>query len=149
MKAARIRLIVAALLLAGWLGFLGYLALGHAKAVVVSRSQLLVASHIVKAEVDPHSKEPRDVKVLESFGNQHLPAGPIVVENIGEARLPGGKEPAGAGVFLLLLERTALHQFRVVGAAGSSVAEPSRLFLIYPWSDEVERQVREQLSKRE
>ncbi len=56
MKAAQVRLIVAALPLAAWFGFLGYLALGHTKAVVVSRSQLLLATQIIKPKVGSRSR---------------------------------------------------------------------------------------------
>jgi hypothetical protein len=144
MTFARIRLVVAALLLLGWLSYLGYLALGHPRAVVVSRSQMLAATYVVKAEValDSAGKPEGTATVLESFGPQRLPQGEkIIIDNLNEARLTGTKPLSAAGEYLLLLERVpGARQFRVVNALAAAGRESTHLFLVYPWSGEVERQ---------
>jgi hypothetical protein len=160
MKFARFRLILAAVLFVGWLGWLGYLALGHAKAVVVSRSQLLVATSAVKVEIaiksagvdatqNGRTSVPY-VEVTESFGPQPVPLGHIIVDNIRDVRLPGGKLlidlPIGSeGAYVLLLEQTGPKNYMVAGASGGPGSSSGQHYLIYPWSSEVERQVREQL----
>jgi len=69
MKSARIRLIVASTLFVAWLGYLGYLALGHSKPIVVSRSQLMLAPVLVKADIAVDDGKPIAlVHIRESFG---------------------------------------------------------------------------------
>lgn len=145
MKATRIRLILATAAFAGWLGFLGYLALGQSKPIVLSRSQLLVATHVVKVEValEGDGKPPRKVIVKESFGKQPIAEAEITIDNIKEARLPGGKPLAMGGTYLLPLERIGLTNYRLVGSPSGQSQEPAgRLFTVYPWNPEVERQLR-------
>jgi hypothetical protein len=150
MKFARFRLILAIALFVGWLGWLGYLALGHAKALVISRSQLLVATSVVKAEIAIKPGSVPYVDVTESFGTQPVPLGHIIVDNIREVRLAGGKLlidlPIGSeGTYVLLLEQTGPKNYRVVGASGGLGSNSGQHFLIYAWSSEVERQVHEWL----
>ena len=51
MKAARIRLFVASILLVAWLGYLGYLVLYERHPVVVSRSQVMASTHFVLVNI--------------------------------------------------------------------------------------------------
>jgi len=146
MTGARVRLIVAAALFVGWLGYLAYLALGQKPPVVVSRSQMLMASHIVKADLtfDEAGKPQPNVRVLESLGTQLVPAEPLLVDNLPEALLPGNKPPRSAGTYLLLLESPIPGRFRVASASNGQNTDPtSRPAVIYPWSAEVERQARQ------
>ena len=154
MRAARIRLIVVAAVFAGWLGYLGYLALGQAKPIVVSRSQLLSATFVIKADVGINEtvKGIGHVTVRESFGNQRIPEETILIENIGQARLPGGKTvyASGTGMYLLMLERTGAGKYRLVSAPGAASSDiQSPLLLVYPWNADVERQIGELLPKAE
>jgi len=152
MKFARMRLALAAILFVGWLVYLGYLALGHTKPVVVSHAQLMVASFLVKAEValDESGKPKPEVRILESLGRNKLTTETIKVDNLADARLPGGKPLAGAGTYLLLLEpvnpglpELADVRFRIVGAQTGSGNDTRSRLLIYPWTPDVERQMRE------
>jgi hypothetical protein len=150
MKFARYHLILAAVLFLGWLGWLGYLALDHAKAVVVSHSQLLVASYVIVGEItlDASGKPSSDGKVIESSDARALPKGTtIVVDNLDEVRLPNGKPLSSGGVYLLLLTQTGTQRFQVTRAPKATSPEPGHPPVIYPWTDEVERQVRERLDK--
>jgi hypothetical protein len=148
MKVARLRLIVATLAFVGWLGYLAYLALGHSKPVIVSHSQVMAAHYAVKAEIaigEPGSPK-AEVKVLESFGDNPIKAETINVDNLSDARLPGGKPIGNPGAYLLLLDRTHVSQFNVVRSPVGR--EPQgRLFVVYPWSADVERQIHELLAK--
>lgn len=153
MRAARIRLIVAVTVFAGWLGYLGFLALGQAKPIVVSRSQLLAATYIVKA--DPIHEGPKaigSVRVRESFGSQPVHEEKIWIDNLAFARLPGGKRllemESGTGTYLLMLERTGAGQYKVVAAPGAASSDiQSQPLWVYPWNAEVERQIGELLPK--
>lgn len=140
MKAGRIRLLVAAVLMVGWLAYLGYLALGQPKSVVVSRSQLLHATHFVKGDVvlDAANKPTALVKVSESFGSKRIAESEIEVDNLGEARQSDGK-PLSAGTYFLPLVAVGPNKYRVVSVSG---IDSSRL-TVYPWTAEVEKQVRE------
>jgi hypothetical protein len=154
---ARLRLALAALLFIGWLVYLGYLALGHSTPVVVSRSQLMLASFIVKAEValDGAGKPKPEARVLESLGRNKLTTETIKVDNLADARLPGGAPLAAAGTYLLLLEpvnpglpELVDVRFRIVPAmTGLPNDSRARLF-IYPWTPDVERQIRELASSQ-
>jgi hypothetical protein len=141
MKVARIRLVIAAVLMLGWLGYLGYLALWHSKPIVVSRSQLLNATHYVKAEVttDAANKPVSPVQVIESFGGNRIADKTIELTNIADVRLPDQK-PLTAGTYFFPLVSAGPGRYRVVSAFSSD----SQVKLIaYPWTAEVEGQVRE------
>ena len=70
MTGRAVRLAVAAAALAGWFGYMAYLAATTSRPVVVSRPQMLVADVCVVARVDD-------------------PGGPAVVEEVLFARRPG------------------------------------------------------------
>ncbi len=150
MRFARYRLILAALLFLGWLGWLGYLALDHAKAVVVSHSQLLVASYVIVGEItlDASGKPSPDIKIIESSDARALPKGrTFAVENLDEIRLPSGKAVSSNGAYLLLVVQIGTQRFQVARAPKATSPEPGHPPVIYPWTDEVERQVRGRLEK--
>jgi hypothetical protein len=93
MKPAKIRLLVATLLLVGWLSWLGYLAWTKTNPVVLSRSQIMASTHFVLAEVsiDRETGHPEPtVKLKEDLRpvGEPLPA-QIRVRNIKEGRLAG------------------------------------------------------------
>jgi hypothetical protein len=150
MKAARFRLIVTAVLFVGWLGYLAYLALGFSKPVTLSNSQMLVATHFVKADIalDPAGKPSPQVLRRETFGTRGVPDEKLTIDNLDEARLPNGKPISAAGSYLLLLRQTGPTRFEVVGAPTGQGNDLSAKHLwVYPWSAEIERQLRERLAK--
>ena len=153
MKVARIRLIVAAVAFIGWLLYLGYLALGHATPVIVSRSQVLIATHFIKAElsVDDSGKLVPRAQVRDSFGSNRSDQETITIDNIADARLPGGKTIRSPGTFLLPLQLAGIEgHYKVAPSATGHGGETSpRQYWIYPWNGDVERQIRDFASKRE
>jgi hypothetical protein len=113
MRPARIRLLVAGALLVGWLAWLGYLAATKTNPVVVSRSQVMAATHFVLANVtrDPETGQPgRQVTVVRDLrpGANPIPAGQVItVQNIRDARIAGGKDGfQDPGPYLLPLTTT-------------------------------------------
>lgn len=153
MNGARIRLIVAGLLLAGWFGYLGYLALAKEPPIVVPRSQLQNATHRVKAGIAiKPSGNGITVRVAHSqhaLDGKELPE-TLIVENLQRAQLPNGRvfpeAVGGSGDYLLLLELTESNRFRIVAASAKGKDGANDSPVIYPWTSDVERQVREQLA---
>jgi hypothetical protein len=141
MKAGRVGLIVAAGLMFGWLVYLGYLALWLPKPVVISRSQLLQASHFVKGEVsiDAAGKPVATIQVRDSFGAKRIADAEIEVDNLEKAHCPDDKQLT-TGTYFLPLLAIGPNKYRVVSPAGS---ESLSKLTIYPWNAEVEKQVRE------
>jgi hypothetical protein len=107
MTGAKIRLAVAGLLFFGWLVYLGYLVLTKTNPVIVSRSQVMAATHFVLADVtvDPATGHPnRAVTVVRDLRPVGAPlAGTIIVMNIKDARIGGVNDFSAGGPFLLPL----------------------------------------------
>lgn len=111
MKRSRIFLLVSGTLFVAWLCSLGYLALTKTNPVVVSRSQVMAASHFVLATVtiDPQTGQPdREVVVVEDLRpvGEPLTGKKIRVENIKKGRIGGGKEFREGKEYLLPLSPT-------------------------------------------
>jgi len=105
----RARLLVAALLFAGWLGFLGYLVWRSRDLVVVSRPQLLVADLVVTAEVADEAGAPRaGVHVREVHWPRDPKSRALAGQTIDVADLPdiGAGGYRGPGDYVLVLGRT-------------------------------------------
>lgn len=153
MNAGRLRLIAAAALFLGWMGWLGYTAVVKYRGPVVSQVQVAAASHIVVAEVraGPDEKPAPEVKVVES-----LKAGsPAVGASIYVANLPEAKGFTGPGHYLLLLGENPLPRsipidgrdvpmFSLVGVQRSPGYELSGTGspTIYPMTEEIRAQVK-------
>src|SRR3954469_12128903 len=147
------RLVVAALLFVGWVGYLAYLvatrptladggspgALGHftpRRPLVLSRSQLLVSDLDVVARVEDPRQPVRVEEVLYPPGAEVVHAGESLrVSNLGECRpLPLPRRPedpppppdwAGPGSYLLPLRRSP-------DAEGSYQVTPTPATVGYP-----------------
>jgi hypothetical protein len=66
MKGAALRLMLAAVLFAGWLGYLAYLAVTAAHPIVLSRAQFQVSGLDVIAQIDATDSRPTSiVRVIE------------------------------------------------------------------------------------
>lgn len=150
MTGARIRLLVAAGLFAGWLGWLAYLATYKTHPIVVSRSQVMASSNFVVAEVrlDPETGEPaREVRVIDDLRplGESLKGREIRVANLKDARIAGGNGFQGGTEYLLPLTRRADADFRLTPpprapGPGGDLAAATRPWA-YRWADpEVQRQ---------
>lgn len=133
MISPSLRLAAASLLLAAWLGWLGYTAWAKYRGPVVSRSQAAAATLAVVADV-PGGDGPRAVEVKEVLSGAR-PEGPVVVTNLADA---DGFE--GPGEYLLLLTRVRGDAFAVVGPLQSpgygAVGSPT----VYRWTPAVKAQ---------
>lgn len=138
----RLRLVAAAALFLGWIGWLGYAAATKSRGPVVSRAQAAVATHAVVAGVrSPAGGKPSArATVSEVLAGTGLTApGEIEVANLPEAH---GFD--GDGDYLLLLRSDPVTGgFVVVGqqrSPGYELAGAGQPH-IYRWSDDVRGQV--------
>ena len=152
MNRAKLRLTIAVLLFAGWLGFLAYLALLRANPVIVSRWQMMAATHAVVARVSLDADgRPKETAHVEQVFPEGAKDGPAVGQDLElpgltKAHLPSGKSfPAGDGSYLIPLTKEPGNQFHVVALPPSPGYDFSSRHLIYPWTPDVERQARELL----
>src|SRR5262249_12994236 len=117
MKWARLRLAIAAILLFGWLGYLGFLVVFERDPVVVSRSQAMASTQFVlaKVTVDPETGLPnKSVEVVDDLRplGQSLKEKTITVWNIKDARVAGTKDGfRGPGPYLLMLTKNSTEGF--------------------------------------
>ena len=111
MKAARLKLIIAGVLLFGWLGYLLFLVLFERDPVVLSRSQIMASTHFVLADVNPDPATGDPNPVVEVKDDLRPLGAPLTgtsirVRNIKEARQHG--RPAAfrdPGPYLLTLTK--------------------------------------------
>lgn len=110
MKVARLRLIIASLLLFGWLAYLLFLVVFERDPVVVSRSQVMASTHFVLAtvRVDPATG---DANPFVDIQQDLRPVGAAIsgsirIRNIKEARQHGRQAPfREEGPYLLALTK--------------------------------------------
>jgi hypothetical protein len=148
MMFARIRLVVAAILFLGWLGWLAYAVSQKGSVQIVSRAQLAAATHWVIADVNvgPDGIPLTKVAVKESRFGEKL-AGAIEVKNLGSSATPlpvnGESRTPPAGEYLLPLVKVGEGVYAIAGlprSPGYEAQTPQRP-VIYPWNDDVKKQV--------
>lgn len=136
MKFARLRLVVAALLFAGWIGWLAYLALTSSRPRLLSRPQFLVSQLDVVAvlKAGDHGPSP-DVQVEEIYWSS-LPPQELRstrVSNLSRLTAEDGWE--GPGRYLLPLVKEHDH-YRVASIPPSPGLDPRherpRIYLVRP-----------------
>src|SRR4026208_1533646 len=142
MKAARLKLIIASVLLFGWLGYLAYLVAFERDPVVVSRSQVMASTHFVLADVivDPATGYAiPNVEVKEDLRPLGAAlSGMIRIRNIKEARQHARKSAfQDPGPYLLTLTKQDEGPFELTPAPGApghdSPIRPRPW--VYLWSD--------------
>jgi hypothetical protein len=114
MKAASLRLGIATLLFASWLGFLAYLALTASKPIVLSRPQFLLSQLDVIAQVEESNGTPITVSVRSVHWPQdpqakQLEGKPIHVTNLRDCL----ENWQGSGVYILPLVKMGAAEYRV------------------------------------
>jgi hypothetical protein len=148
MSFARLRLILAAALLLGWLGWLAAAVASKGNVQPVSRSQLTAADYWIVAELTPSSdgRPMPTAKVVQKLRGE-IATPTIEVLNLPASALPvemdGSRTPA-AGNYLLLLTQDEPNKFRIAGLAASPgypASTPERP-LVYPWNDGIRAQLR-------
>ena len=147
MTAARLRFAVALLLFLGWLGWLA-LAVAKKGDPVLSRAQLLSATHLVYAEVTlgEDGMPAPTARVVEALRGAGLGL-TVEVANLPSALPAGAKTFPGPGTYLLPLVGDG-KGYRVAGlprSPGYEPAEPSRP-VIYAATEATRAQVRKLLA---
>lgn len=145
MKAARIRLILAALAFLGWLGWLAMAVAQKGKPDIVSRAQLTEATIYVVADVavDAEGLPIASVKVVKSLKSPLEGNPPIIdVLNIRKAAVPGKGFP-GPGLYLIpLIIKDEMYVIAgLPRSPGYEAAMPDRP-AIYPWNEDTQKQLK-------
>lgn len=151
MSFARLRLVVATALFAGWLVWLAVAVRQKGTVQIVSPAQLTAATHLVVAEVgtgpDGQPLPTAVVKEVLRAPDNDRPTGEITVGQLPSAVTPlpvnGESRTPPAGEYLLPLVRDGAG-FRLAGlprSPGFEGATPDRP-RIYPWTADVQAQLR-------
>jgi hypothetical protein len=154
-KSKCVRLIVALVLFAGWMAYLGYAALTKSRGPIVSHIQAAAASYAIVAEVDAdqEGKTTTRVKVVEALPSTVLSGGPEAGTECEVLNLQDVRGFEGKGQYLLLVvpdtfairNPTDPHDIRryyVIGQQRSpgndlmGVGKPA----IYRWNEDVRKQ---------
>lgn len=162
MTAARIRLILAALAFFGWLTYLATAVIWHRTnpPTIVSRSQLIAATHVVLADVtlgNDGLPQPQVTIAREFNPTAEALTGTVTVTNLPSAQTPEGTALQAGQHLLLLVERSGIttegKQFAIAGwprspampsrNPGDPIGENSRIRrpVVYPWNTTVEVQL--------
>jgi hypothetical protein len=148
MKPATLRLTLAALLFAAWIGWLVYLVYsmtsslptGATRPVVLSRPQFLVSSLDVSADVPKIDADPAEVIIREVFWPTKE-AQDLIGKHIKVSHLPECREDwLGPGEYILPLEPFGEKGYQVVPLPRSP-GFPSGRPRIYPSTPQTRRQL--------
>ena len=147
MRGARLRLALAALCFFGWITWLAVAVWGNGKVPVVSRAQLTAATCLIVAElvIDDQNLPAEKVTVSSVVSG----TGPTVGETIAVVNLPkaiaaGRYATPTAGPHLIPLAKSADGSYKVAGLPPSpnyNLIDPDRP-LVYPWNEDVKKQLR-------
>ena len=124
---------IAVALALAWVAILSILAVTQANPVTLNRDQILRAEVIVSARIDDVAEGACTVEQQWKDG-ESLSA--ITVSNLHETAAGSGR------TFILPLQRNPAGAFEVVAAP-----LPDRPYLVYPATDEVLQQLRQQLEQ--
>lgn len=141
MTAARARMLAAALLLVGWLGWLGYAALTKYRGPVVSRAQAAGATAPLVADLtDGEDGRPAEGVVVADAWNRF---GPPAGTKLDLPNLPDADGYTGPGRYLLLARQTGPAGYELaVPGRGPGAEGGLRRPVVYPWTAGVEAQAR-------
>jgi hypothetical protein len=148
MKAAALRLALAGVLFAAWIGWLVSLVYsmkasvppGGSRPIVLSRPQFLVSSLDVSADVPAIDADPAEVTVREVFWpntEQDLVGKRLKVSHLSECR----EDWLGPGEYILPLERLGENGYQVVPLPRSP-GFPSGRPRIYPSTPQTREQLK-------
>jgi hypothetical protein len=151
MKSATLRLGLAALAFAAWIGWLAYLVCsmesslppGASRPVVLSRPQFLVSSLDVIADVREINTDPAEVTVRQILWPETKEAQDLVGKQIRVSHLSEcHADWLGPGEYILALQSLAAKGYQVVPLPRSP-GFPAGRPRIYPSTPETRRQVEE------
>ena len=142
MTGARIRFALALTLFLAWLGWLAVAYFEKGKHPVLSRSQLLAATHLVVADIAPGADGlPQTLTAVETIKGEPV-TGTVDVRNLPSALTPGAEAFAGPGRYLVPLVSDG-RVYRIADPAPSpgypqqAAARPR----IYTWDEATRKQL--------
>lgn len=154
MNSAKIRVVVAGLCFAAWLGWLGYLAATKASPLVVSPAQMMASTHFVLVEVaiEQETGKPKTTQTVkeELKAKASRIQGEIAIYNLKEARIAGQREAVfhPGTLYLLPLTKMSEDNYELTPppkSPGNEQLNRGRPWA-YPWNDSVKKQF-EQLTQ--
>lgn len=146
--SARMRLIVAALLFAGWIGWIGYLALTTTRPIVLSRPQFLMSEFDVVAQLRGDAKHPEPNIVIDEVLWSTNAAAKPASEKLDVVNLPlltkdDGWQGAGVYIVPLVKEDSDYRVPAIPLSPGFSERQSRpRIYLRTPETIEQVRQIR-------
>jgi hypothetical protein len=147
MRPAVIRLLLAALLFFGWIGYLSYLAATAGHVIVLSRPQFLISNLDVIAAVErPEGEAEPRVKILEVHWPRDAEARNLEGTTIPVADLAECVGYAGPGTYILPLTKDTKGTYHVTPTPPSPGYERVGPRTIYPLTPETRHQL-EQMPK--
>ncbi len=148
MTRARIQLIVAAALFAGWVSWLGYTVSQKGRTAVLSRAQLTAATHLLVADVTltPEGLPSTTVKVVQVLRGGGTPGSDVEVLNLPSTLPPGEKEFPGSGTYLLAVVGDG-KSYTLAGLPSSPGYDAAAYGTkgrppVYPWTDDTRLQLK-------
>lgn len=147
MSGAKFRLILAAICFCSWLGWLAYLSLNYSRTVIVSRSQMMFATHAARARITVENGTPNKIELLELIRKnpaQDTKAGAEKIDatDLSLVLLPFQKPLTESGVYLVPVKRAADRYLMVAPPSSLERDGETGRFLIYPDTPLVEEQIR-------
>jgi hypothetical protein len=143
----RVRLAIAVAAFVAWIGWLAIAVFSNGKVPVVSRAQLTAATCLVVADIALDDQAlPKDsitVSAVISGGDTKV-GGQFTVGNLSKSIAAGRYATPMPGPHLIPLAKAADGSWKVAGlppSPGYQVVDPDRP-LIYPWNDDVKKQMR-------
>jgi hypothetical protein len=144
-RAVRVRLVIAAIAFFGWLGYLAYTVSQNGHVPVISRAQITAAKLIVVAEVtiDSQGLPEEKVQVNKMISGKEI-SGKIQINNLPKAIAAGDYRTPVAGLYVIPLVPVSDQEFAVADLPATparTIPKPLRP-TIYPWNDDVKKQLR-------
>lgn len=143
----RVRLAIAVTAFVAWIVWLALAVFSNGKVPVVSRAQLTAATCLVVADIalDDQALPKDSISVSAVISGEGLKIGQqFTVENLPKAIAAGRYATPLPGPHLIPLTKSANGNWKVAGlppSPGYQIVDPDRP-LIYPWNDEVKKQMK-------
>lgn len=143
----RVRLAIAVAAFVAWIGWLALAVFSNGKVPVVSRAQLTAATCLVVADIalDDQALPKDSVTVSDVITGGDAKVGQqITVSNLPKSIAAGRYATPLPGPHLIPLAKAADGSWKVAGlppSPGYQIVDPDRP-LIYPWNDEVKKQIK-------
>jgi hypothetical protein len=143
----RVRLVIAVVAFVAWIGWLAVAVSSNGKVPVVSRAQLTAATCLVVADIVIDDQAlPKDAITVSALvsGDGAKVGDQFKVHNLPKSIAAGRYATPLPGSHLIPLAKEVDGSWKVAGlppSPGYPIVDPDRP-LIYPWNDDVKKQLR-------